>query len=437
MPAAYPLNLRTIIRASKSRQQPAAFSMSEPRRGKGYVNATGTDTPVFWDVMFRFTSCEATLFQLWFTQTIARGVDEFEMPIRTEFGLLTHTCRFMPDGLLQTREDGEVWEYTAQIMARAQLIPADALTAYAASFSGPIPNQNVYNGEDYTLALAGYWTAGVGPYTYSVARGTLPPGLTLDPNTGVISGVYVGLVDAVEFPGLVFRREDVFCVSIDSNAVLFTALDSPPAPVVASQSAANMAFGTSWSPTLPSGIQSGDLLLSIIFTGASFTDPAVTSGWTILDTELGVSGPNVVIAAKMATGSDSLTLSTNVLTSNWASHVSFRITGASAITDVEYAYSAAGTSATTVSFSALTPSGGLAERLWLAVYGWLGDGTADVSAAPSGYSNAQDTAPVAATNKPAAASARKTALSSSETPGNATLSANRTSYRSITIAVNA
>lgn len=125
MPAvAYPIRIRSILRARKSRSQPAAFSLAEPRRGYGYAQAIGTDTPVFWDVAFRFTADEAIVFQLWFTQQIARGADEFTMPIRTEFGVLEHTCRFLPDSLLPASEDGDTWGYTATIMARAQVIPA-------------------------------------------------------------------------------------------------------------------------------------------------------------------------------------------------------------------------------------------------------------------------------------------------------------------------
>jgi hypothetical protein len=124
---AYPLNLRTIIRASKSRSQPAAFRMSQPRRGYGYAEASGTDTPVFWDVTFRFTQAEAQEFRVWFIYTIQRGLLEFELPIRTEFGLLTYTVRFLPESLLNTRENGEVFEYTATIMSRSETVPVDAI----------------------------------------------------------------------------------------------------------------------------------------------------------------------------------------------------------------------------------------------------------------------------------------------------------------------
>lgn len=126
----YPLSLRTILRASKSRSQPAAFSMSDPRRGAGYAQATGTDVPVFWDVLFRFTQAEASFFQMWFIYTLQRGLLEFDLPIRTEFGLITHTCRFLPDSLLTTTEDGPLWNYKATIMARGQIVPEEFTEAW-------------------------------------------------------------------------------------------------------------------------------------------------------------------------------------------------------------------------------------------------------------------------------------------------------------------
>ena len=124
MAAAFPNSLRTIVRAGKKRTQPASFSVSQPRRGKAYVQQVGTDTPVFWDVEFRFTQAEALVFQLWFREIINRGVDEFTMPIRTEFGLVTHTCQFLPDSLVDTSEAGDTFSYTATIMARSMVIPA-------------------------------------------------------------------------------------------------------------------------------------------------------------------------------------------------------------------------------------------------------------------------------------------------------------------------
>ena len=103
--------------------------MSEPRRGYAYAQAVGTDAPVFWDVEFKFTRAEAIRFMLWFKTVISSGLLEFALPIRTEFGLIEHTCRFLPDGLLDCREDGQSFSYSAKIMARTQVIPQEALDA--------------------------------------------------------------------------------------------------------------------------------------------------------------------------------------------------------------------------------------------------------------------------------------------------------------------
>jgi hypothetical protein len=221
-------------------------------------------------------------------------------------------------------------------------------------------------------------------------------------------------------------------------SIPYAALNIPAfPPLVASQSTGNLPFGTSWTPTLPTGIQVGNLLLTVFIVGSAITNPVLTAGWTIIDVETATGGPQFLIAAKIATGSDALTLSVNPAGSNWASHVSFCITGANSLADIEYSYSSSGTTTTTISFAALTPTGGLTERLWLAVAGWLGVTTADVSSFPSGYSNGQDSAPTGSTVRPAAASSYKVALSTTETPGNMVLTANRTSYHSINIAIRA
>ena len=103
--------------------------MAEPRRGYGYAQATGTDTPVFWDGQFKFREDQAIAFQVWFTQQLQRGLLEFTMAIKTEFGLVEHVCRFLPDGLGDATEEGGVWTYPVKIMARKQLIPQGYIDA--------------------------------------------------------------------------------------------------------------------------------------------------------------------------------------------------------------------------------------------------------------------------------------------------------------------
>lgn len=113
---AYPLDLRTVLQSSKSRSQPAAFRISDPRRGMPYVQAIGTIAPTRWAVQFRFTPDEAVRFQLWLSVTLQGGLLKFTMPIRTEAGLISHLCQFLPDGLGDCREEGNSFTYEAQII---------------------------------------------------------------------------------------------------------------------------------------------------------------------------------------------------------------------------------------------------------------------------------------------------------------------------------
>jgi hypothetical protein len=119
----YPLGLRSILSASKSRSQPAPFQLAQPRRGYAYAQAIGTDTPVFWDVSFLFGEQDSIRFSLWLKYTLKGGLLEFTMPLRTEFGYLDHVCRFMPEGLGDCTHADGFFSYKAKIMARSQVVP--------------------------------------------------------------------------------------------------------------------------------------------------------------------------------------------------------------------------------------------------------------------------------------------------------------------------
>ncbi len=119
MPAQYPLGLRTILRADKARSQAAAFGMAAPRRGPAYVEPTGTDNPYFFSVSWLFSAAEAQTFREWFETTLQRGTLDFTMPVRVEDGLRELTLRFMPDGILDTREEGQLWRYSATLTTRS------------------------------------------------------------------------------------------------------------------------------------------------------------------------------------------------------------------------------------------------------------------------------------------------------------------------------
>lgn len=143
MPVAYPLGLRTIVQANKVRSSPAAFRALQPRRGLGYNQTIGTDPPVLWDASFRFTRSEAQTFRLWFERDLARGTLEFTLPIRTEFGVVDHTCLFLPDNLLDTTQIGEVWEFSALLLARAQVIPGSAPSSAGLTTAYPLPRRTI------------------------------------------------------------------------------------------------------------------------------------------------------------------------------------------------------------------------------------------------------------------------------------------------------
>lgn len=118
MPVPYPSALPGALRADKVRTKAAAFSVSNPRRGRPYIEPTGTDTPTVWAVSWRFTQAQAALFMEWFNDTLQRGTLEFTIPIRTETGLREITANFLDGGLLDAREEGQLWFYSAQIVSR-------------------------------------------------------------------------------------------------------------------------------------------------------------------------------------------------------------------------------------------------------------------------------------------------------------------------------
>lgn len=133
-PAPYPTGLPRPL-ASKSRSQPAAFSMREPRRGSGYVQSIGTDVPVFWDLQWRFRQSDAARFHMWVRVVLARGTLPFALPLATEFGDVEHVCQLLPDSLLPHSSEAGVHSYSAQVMARALAYP-DGIEAAGEMIAG-------------------------------------------------------------------------------------------------------------------------------------------------------------------------------------------------------------------------------------------------------------------------------------------------------------
>lgn len=126
----YPTGLPSPL-ATKTRSQSASFSMLDPRRGPSYTQKTGNDVPTQWDLTFRFNEQQAQQFWLWFDlgAYLDKGANEFILPLRTEFGIVSHTCRFLPDSLVPASSAARVWTYTATITARKLVIPQEYIDA--------------------------------------------------------------------------------------------------------------------------------------------------------------------------------------------------------------------------------------------------------------------------------------------------------------------
>lgn len=125
----YPAALPGVLKAGKRREREASFAVPNPEAGAAQAEVTGTDRPVTWAVQWMCTPEQARLLAVWFAVTLDRGRLPFRMPIRTEFGLIWHRCRFLPDGLLSASQDGEVWRFSASIQARGEIIPPEMLAA--------------------------------------------------------------------------------------------------------------------------------------------------------------------------------------------------------------------------------------------------------------------------------------------------------------------
>lgn len=219
----YPAGLRLMVRASKVRRQDAVFQIPSPREAFAHLGEAGTDHPTVWDCRFVFTRAEVAVFREWFETDLLAGALPFDMPVRTEFGLLTLRCRFLDDGLLAARQIGNTWEFSARLATRDSTIPADAFTAWEGAFAGPIPLQVVVPGVPFELDLNDYFTGGVGPFIWSIVAGNLPPGITLNAATGIVSGETMAPAGA-EFGGVVFKREDVYCICRETDPVTFQVL---------------------------------------------------------------------------------------------------------------------------------------------------------------------------------------------------------------------
>lgn len=243
----------------------------------------------------------------------------------------------------------------------------------------------------------------------------------------------VSIIDIVG-PTLTAKRG----VGANSHVVTIRRTGVPlPAPALLSHTNANLAFGVSWVIPAPSGTEVGQLLLVPVTFYAGGQLPAGSTGWTRLHAEANTTGGmSVALFAKIATGSDSLTVSANPLSNTFASYTYFRVSGCDSLDKVELDWSEGNSTGSAVDFADLTPLLGQGDaKLWLVALSWHGAINITLATFPDGYGSTIQSAPVSSTNRVASASAAKTSSDDTESPSNGAFTGNATQYQALTICV--
>lgn len=116
--ADWPEMLSGCVTSSKSRNEEVGFKFSPLNSGPPFLQQFSEDLPTFWDIQFKFRQDDARVFQIWLDKNKVRTKSPwFNFPIKIEEGLTTQNVRFIkyPQA---TGQDGDIYTYSAQIMAR-------------------------------------------------------------------------------------------------------------------------------------------------------------------------------------------------------------------------------------------------------------------------------------------------------------------------------
>ncbi len=199
--------------------------------------------------------------------------------------------------------------------------------------------------------------------------------------------------------------------------VVPAASGAPASLAIAATSTYSDATGsvTTHPVTLPTGITSGDLLLTF-FAGNGSLSITGPSGWTqLLDK---TNTDRYVIWGKIADGSEGSTANYSRASGLNAVAVSYRITGArNGLTTSEIAISTAvDESSATPDPPSLTPSWGSSENLWIALT-FSKDGGYTFSSYPTNYSLGQNNVQVSTSNGSGISVGARLFTATSEDPG--------------------
>lgn len=147
--------------------------------------------------------------------------------------------------------------------------------------------------------------------------------------------------------------------------------------------------GTDHTVYLPSGIESGDLLLAFFGCDRGWSARTITwaSGWTQLANREGGWGyPSVAIYYRVADGTEGESISVSTSGSEASAHTTYRITGYSGTPEIN---SVATGSSNSPNPGSLSPSWGAKDTLWFAFQ--CHDGGNDLTTAyPTSYTNGRE-----------------------------------------------
>lgn len=149
------------------------------------------------------------------------------------------------------------------------------------------------------------------------------------------------------------------------------------ATVEATTTSATASANTSHTVALPSGIQSGELLVVFFNTGGTNVDHTTPTDWTLLSS-YAANGRNSIFW-RIADGTEGTTLSVTTSGSRIATHAAYRISGVYAAGPIEGEWQAA----TSADPPNLTPSWGAKNTLWITFAS--SRRTDNTFSAPSGY----------------------------------------------------
>ena len=117
----WPKGLRAILQEGRQVTLTPSYETADPVYGPPYIRATTDDTPVFITGSLLLSKADARRLQ-WFIRKINGGKDKFEMPIKSEYGVVNQICQALP-GSFNPTVIGGLFKYNISIVISDWKLP--------------------------------------------------------------------------------------------------------------------------------------------------------------------------------------------------------------------------------------------------------------------------------------------------------------------------